>query len=303
VALLDADIVRTPEERFAGLEEFAYEPRYVDWEGLRIAYVDEGEGPALVMLHGEPTWSFLFRTMMPPLLAAGFRCVAVDYPGFGRSDKPLDLEWYEYERHAAACLCVLEALDLRRATLVGHDWGGPVGMLLGVDHPHLFARFVLIDTPFFTGRQTMPPLWLQARDYLEQEADVSIADLIGAACAEELSPAARRGYEAPFPTPESKVGARAFPLRVLPRSPALPAAKACWRTMKAIRKDARPTLTLWGERDFLFPLELGRWVTGALRREDPVVVAGAGHFLPEERGGEAAEVVLEWLAETEQKLS
>jgi haloalkane dehalogenase len=296
VTVVAAGAARTPEARFEGLSDFPYEPRYVEWESLRIAYVDAGEGPPLVMLHGEPTWSYLFRKMIPPLVAGGFRCVAVDYPGFGRSDKPLDIEWYEYERHAAACLRVMQATGLRDATLVGHDWGGPVGLLLAVEHPGLFARFVLLDTPFFTGRQTMPPLWLQAHDYLRRTADVAIADLVGAGCADPLPPAARRGYEAPFPTPESKVGARAFPLRVLPRSADLPAATACWRTMKAIRKDDRPALTLWGERDALFPLELGQWVTGALRRDPPVVIPGAGHFLPEERGAEAAALVLDWLA-------
>ncbi|HXR60687.1 MAG TPA: alpha/beta fold hydrolase, partial [Solirubrobacterales bacterium] len=137
-----AAAVRTPEDRFAALAEFPYEPRFVEWDGMRVAYVDEGEGPPLVMLHGEPTWSFLFRKMIPPFLAAGFRCVAIDYPGFGRSDKPLEIEWYEYERHAAACLRVIEALGLGDATLVGHDWGGPVGLLLAVDHPHRFSRFV-----------------------------------------------------------------------------------------------------------------------------------------------------------------
>ena len=291
-----AAAVRTPEDRFAALAEFPYEPRFVEWDGMRVAYVDEGEGPPLVMLHGEPTWSFLFRKMIPPFLAAGFRCVAIDYPGFGRSDKPLEIEWYEYERHAAACLRVIEALGLGDATLVGHDWGGPVGLLLAVDHPHRFSRFVLLDTPFFTGRQTMPPLWWQAHDYLQATADVAVADLVQAGCGEQLGEAARCGYEAPFPTPESKAGPRAFPIHVLPRSPDLPAAKACWRTMKAIRRDARPTLTLWGERDMLFPLELGEWVTGALRRDPPLVVPGAGHFLPEDRGEEAAAIVLDWLA-------
>ncbi|HEX2393413.1 MAG TPA: alpha/beta fold hydrolase [Solirubrobacterales bacterium] len=295
MSVAGADVARTPDERFADLADFPHESRYVEWEGLRIAYVDAGEGPPLVMLHGEPTWSFLFRKMIPPLLAGGFRCIAVDYPGFGRSDKPLDLEWYEYERHAAACLRVAEVLELEAATLVGHDWGGPVGLLLAVERPRLFARFVLIDTPFFTGRQTMPPLWLQAHDYLLRTPDVAIADLVQAGCAGKLSAAARRGYEAPFSSPESKIGARAFPLRVLPRSPVLPAARACWRTMKAIRKDDRPTLTLWGEHDMLFPLELGEWVTGALRREPPIVIAGAGHFVPEERGEQAAAIVLDWL--------
>jgi haloalkane dehalogenase len=298
MTIAGAAATRTPEERFAGLAGFPYAPRFVEWEGLRVAFFDEGEGPALVMLHGEPTWSFLFRKMIPPFLAAGFRCVAIDYPGFGRSDKPLALEWYGYERHAAACLRVIEALDLRDAILVGHDWGGPVGLLLAVDHPQRFSRFVLLDTPFFTGRQTMPPLWWQAHDYLRATADVAIADLVQAGCAEPLSEAARAGYEAPFPDPESKAGPRAFPIHVLPRSPQLPAAKACWRTMKSIRRDERPTLTLWGESDMLFPLELGEWVTGALRREPPLVVAGAGHFLPEDRGEAAAEAVLDWLEKT-----
>jgi haloalkane dehalogenase len=286
---------RAPEERFATLDGFGYEPRFVQWEGLRVAYLDEGEGPPLLMLHGEPTWSFLFRRMIGPLRDAGWRCVAIDYPGFGRSDKPLDLEWYSYERHTAACRQVIEALDLRGVTLVGHDWGGPIGLRLAVESPGRFDRFVLLDTPFFTGRQTMPPVWWQAHDYLAATPDVSIADLVQAGCAAPLAPAARAGYEAPFPDAASKAGARAFPLRVLPREPGLPAAQACWRTMKAMRRDARPTLTLWGEHDLLFPLELGQWVTGALRREPPLVVAGAGHFLPEDRGPEAAALVLDWL--------
>jgi haloalkane dehalogenase len=288
---------RTPEERFAGLCGFGFPPRFLEWEGLRLAYLDEGEGPPLLMLHGEPTWSFLFRRMIPPLCEAGWRCVAVDYPGFGRSDKPLELDWYSYERHTAACRQVVEALDLRGIVLVGHDWGGPIGLRLAVELPQRFERFVLLDTPFFTGRQTMPPVWWQAHDYLAATADVAIADLVEAGCAGPLEPTARSGYEAPFPDPASKVGARAFPLRVLPRSPDLPAARACWRTLKAMRKDGRPTLTLWGEHDLLFPLELGRWVTGALRREPPVVVAGAGHFLPEDRGEEAAALVRAWLEE------
>ena len=290
-------VSRTPERRFERLPDFDFEPSYTVWDGLRIAYLDLGAGPPVLLLHGEPTWSFLFRQMIAPLRDAGFRCVAIDYPGFGRSDKPLDLDWYSYARHTEACLHVIESLDLTGITLIGHDWGGPIGLRLAVDVPQRFSRFILIDTPFFTGRQTMPPVWWQAHDYLERTADVSIADLVDAGCAGELAPAARRGYEAPFADPASKAGARAFPLRVLPRSPDLPAARACWRTMKAMRKDSRPTLTLWGESDLLFPLELGEWVTGALRREPPLVVPGAGHFLPEDRGEEAAELVLGWLAD------
>jgi haloalkane dehalogenase len=286
---------RAPEDRFSGLEGFGFAPHFEQWEGLRLAYLDEGEGPPLLMLHGEPTWSFLFRRMIPPLLQAGRRCVALDYPGFGRSDKPLDLEWYSYERHTAACHHIVEALDLRGITLIGHDWGGPIGLRLAIEVPERFDRFVLLDTPFFTGRQTMPPVWWQAHDYLAATPDVAVADLVQAGCAGTLAAGARAGYEAPFPDAASKAGARAFPLRVLPRAPDLPAARACWRTLKAMRKDERPTLTLWGESDTLFPLELGEWVTGALRRDPPVVVADAGHFLPEDRGEEAAALVLDWL--------
>jgi len=289
------EAVRTPEERFAGLPAFDFSPQYTEWLGLRIAYVDEGDGRPLLMLHGEPTWSFLFRRVIPQVIDAGYRCVAIDYPGFGRSDKPTDLDWYSYDRHTAACQHVMEVLDLRDVVLVGHDWGGPIGLRLATEMAWRFSAFVLIDTPFFTGRQTMPPVWWQAHDYMKETHDISIGDLVRGGCAEAPAPDVLAGYEAPFPDAASKVGARAFPLRVIPRSADLPAARACWRTMKAMRKDLRPALILWGELDVLFPLELGRWVAGALRREEPVVVPDAGHFLPEDRGEEVARLVIEWL--------
>lgn len=288
-------VLRTPDERFANLPQFDFEPHYRNWRELRLAHLDEGDGQPVLMLHGEPTWSYLFRRMIPPLRDAGLRCVALDYPGFGRSDKPADLDWYSYERHTAACLHLVEKLDLRDIILLGHDWGGPIGLRLAVEAPERFSRFVLIDTPMFTGRQQMPPAWWQAHNYLEQTPDVLVSTLVRAGCARDPGTAILAGYDAPFAQAEAKAGVRAFPLRVIPRSPELPAAKACWRTMKAIRKDECATLILWGESDVLFPLELGRWVAGALRRELPVVVPGAGHFLPEDRGEEAAALVLDWL--------
>ncbi|HEX8066920.1 MAG TPA: haloalkane dehalogenase [Thermoleophilaceae bacterium] len=289
------DAVRTPDERFEGLPGFAFEPSYRTWDGLRLAHLDEGEGPPALMLHGEPTWSFLFRKMIPPLRDAGLRCVAPDYPGFGRSDKPTDLGWYSYDRHFEACLHLVDELDLRDVTLVAHDWGGAIGLRMAVERPERFSRLVLVDTPLFTGRQTMPPSWWQVHDFVERTPDVPVATLVRAGCASDLGEDVVAGYEAPFPDAASKAGPRAFPLRVLPRSPELPAARACWRTMKAIRKDDRPTLTLWGESEQLFPLELGEWVTGALRREPPVVIPGAGHFLPEDRGEHAAALIVDWL--------
>jgi haloalkane dehalogenase len=263
--------------------------------GLRIAYVDEGEGRPLLMLHGEPTWSYLFRKMIPPLREAGYRCVAVDYPGFGRSDKPVDDRWYSYDRHTEVVGAMMEQLDLRDVVLVGHDWGGPVGVRLAVEaQAERFDRFVLIDTPFFTGRQVMPPPWWEMHDMILETPDMPIGDLIRRHCAADPGDAVIAAYEAPFPDAASKAGARAFPLHVLPKSADLPAAKACWRVMKAMRKDERPALTLWGEQDGIFPVILGQWVAGAMRREMPIVIPG-GHFLPEDRGEELAKLVAEWL--------
>jgi haloalkane dehalogenase len=264
-------------------------------DGLRLAFVDEGEGQPLLMLHGQPTWSFLFRKMIPPLRDAGYRCVAADYAGFGRSDKPLDPAWYSYERHTDLMRALLERLDLRGVVLVGHDWGGPIGLRLAVEHAERFSRYVLIDAPFFTGRQVMPPVWWAMHDVIASTPDVPVGDLVRRGCARDPGHAIIAAYEAPFPDPTSKAGARAFPLHVLPRSPDLPAAKACWRVMKAMRKDDRPSLIFWGDSDVLLPLELGQWVAGAIRRDPPQVMPG-GHFLPEDSGERLGARVADWLA-------
>lgn len=289
-------VQRTPDERFADLPDFPFEPHYVDVDGVRMAYIDEGEGQPVLMLHGEPTWSFLFRNLIPPMRDAGYRCIAIDYAGFGRSDKPVDLEWYSYDAHTDLCRAVIEHLDLRDIVLVAHDWGGQIGLRLAVDDPQRFDRYVLMDTPFFTGRQSMPPVWFVLRDMLEANTDPSISQLVQAGCARPLPPQVLAAYDAPFPNADSKTGPRAFPIRVLPLSADLPAAKAGWRVLKSMRKfDTRPTLMLWGENDVLFPLQLGQWCAGALRRELPVPISGASHFVLEDTGEEVERLILDWL--------
>ena len=131
---------RTPDERFEDLPGFPWEPHYREWEGMRLAHIDEGEGRPVVFFHGEPTWSFLWRKVIPPVLDAGFRCVAPDYPGFGRSDKPTEFEWYSYDRHVEAMQAFAEELDLHDAVAVVHDWGGPIGLRLAIDNPERFSR-------------------------------------------------------------------------------------------------------------------------------------------------------------------
>jgi len=247
------------------------------------------------MLHGEPTWSFLFRTMCRPCATPVFRCIVPDYAGFGRSDKPTDLAWYSYERHTALCRDLVEALDLREVTVVGHDWGGPIGLRLACEDPARYGRVVLIDAPVFSGRQILPPAWWTFHDWVRDTPDFPVSELIGMGCARTPERRVLAAYDAPFPDAESKAGVRSFPLHVLPRSPDLPAGKAGWRVLKAMRRDERPMLVLWGENDAMFPAEVGQYVAGALRCEPPVILPGAGHFVPEDSGPEAARQILDWL--------
>jgi haloalkane dehalogenase len=147
-----AEIIRTPDEAFTSLPDFPFAPHYREVGGLRLAHIDEGQGAPVLLMHGEPAWSFLWRRLIPPLCDAGFRAIAPDMAGFGRSDKPTDIGWYSYERHVELAATILDDLDLRSATIVVHDWGGPIGLRLAVEHPERIERIVILDTGLFTGR-------------------------------------------------------------------------------------------------------------------------------------------------------
>lgn len=198
--------LRTPDERFAGLPDFPFAPQFREWDGLRLAHLDEGEGAPVIFVHGEPTWSFLWRKVIPPVRDAGFRCVAPDLPGFGRSDKPSDLEWYSYDRHVAAVAGLLEDLDLRGATVVVHDWGGPIGLRLAVEHPDRIERMVILDTGLFTGRQKMTEAWIRFHDFVERTEDVPVGMLVRGACHTDPGDEVIAAYDAPFPGAEYKAG-------------------------------------------------------------------------------------------------
>ena len=171
---MKAGVSRTPEERTVGLPDFPFTSRYEEVDGLRLAYLDEGEGPPVVFFHGEPTWSFLWRKVIPPIRDAGFRCIAPDYAGFGRSDKPTDLGFYTYDRHVELVAELLERLDLRGATAVVHDWGGPIGLRLAVEHADRFDRLVVMETGPFTGHQRMSDAWLAFRDFVRGAEEVPV---------------------------------------------------------------------------------------------------------------------------------
>ena len=286
---------RTPDERFADLPGFPCEPHYREVDGLRLAHVDEGEGAPVVFVHGEPTWSFLWRKVIPPVRDAGYRCIAPDHAGFGRSDKPTDPAWYSYDRHSELFAQLLEHLDLREATVVVHDWGGPIGLRAAVEHPDRIARMVIMDTGLFTGEQPMSEAWKAFRDFVERTEDLPIAFLVKGACARGLDDDVFAAYDAPFPEPAAKAGARAFPL-MLPTSPEMPGAAAGKRVLEALRTDERPKLHLWADSDPIIPFKVGERFAAAINADPPEKIADASHFLQEDAGEEIGARIADWLS-------
>jgi haloalkane dehalogenase len=289
------EFVRTPEEAFARLPEFPFAPHYREVEGLRLAHVDEGDGPPVLFMHGEPTWSFLYRHLIPPVRDAGYRCIAPDMVGFGRSDKPLDVGWYSYDRHVALAATILDDLDLRATTIVVHDWGGPIGLRLAVEHAERIDRLVILDTGLFTGHQRMTEAWLAFRDFTARTEDLPVGMLVRGGCHSDPGEEVIAAYEAPYPDAPSKAAARAFPLLV-PQTPDAPGAAAGQRVLEALRTDRRPTLMLWGDSDPVLPPSVGERFASSIGRPPPRLIEGAGHFLQEDCGPLLGGLIAEWLA-------
>ena len=293
---MSVDAVRPPDERFAGLPGYPWEPHYLERDGLRLARVDEGEGPAVVLFHGEPTWSYLWRKVMPPLLDAGYRCVAPDLPGFGRSDKPTDLGWYSYDRHVEIAAWMLEQAAVRDATFVVHDWGGLIGLRLVAAAPDRFARVVVGNTGLPTGERPPNDAFLAWQKFAREAEQFPVGRIISNGCTSTLDPAVVAAYDAPFPTPASKAGARAFPL-MLPTSPDDPGAAAGQAAADGIAARRLPSLCLWADSDPIIPLATGHAVAGRLNLSPPETIANASHFLQEDQGEQIGERIAAWLGE------
>jgi haloalkane dehalogenase len=291
-----SDAFRTPDERFEGLPDFPFEARYREVDGLRLAHLDEGEGSPVVFFHGEPTWSYLWRKVIPPVRDAGYRCIAPDYAGFGRSDKPTEPDWYTYDRHTDLMAALLDALDLRDATVVVHDWGGPIGLRLAAEHPERISRMVVMEAGLFTGEQPMSDAWWAFHDFVERTEDVPIAMLVRNAVARGMDDDVAAGYDAPFPAPESKAGARAFPL-ILPTSPEMPGGAEGKRAQEALQADERPMLVLWADADPVLPFKVGEAFASLMGVSAPVKIDNASHFLPEDAGEEIGQRIADWLRE------
>jgi haloalkane dehalogenase len=287
-------IVRTPDNLLARVPDFPFKPRYRKFQDLRLAHIDEGKGPPVVFLHGEPTWSFLWRKVIPVVRDAGYRCIAPDLPGFGRSDKPLDLEWYTYDRHTASVAALFAELKLQGATIVVHDWGGPIGLRLAVEQPDRVGQMVVLDTGLFTGHQKMTDAWLAFRELAQRSEDLPVSFLIRAGCRSILPANVIAAYEAPFPNPASKAGARAFPL-ILPTTPQMEGAAVGQRVLAALGSDPRPKLIIWGGDDSILPVDAGWRFARAIGAEVDHVIKGVGHYLQEDAGHQVGRMIVRWL--------
>jgi haloalkane dehalogenase len=297
--------LRTPEDRFADLPDFPFAPHYVevdDGEGgsLRVHHLDEGppDGPVVLLMHGEPSWSFLYRTMIAELVDAGLRCVAPDLVGFGRSDKPSEQADYSYTRHVEWMRQALfDRLDLGDVTLVGQDWGGLIGLRLVGEQPDRFARVVVANTGLPTGEHPMSDAFLAWQRFSQESPHFPIGRIVDGGCETDLPPEVVAAYDAPFPDDSYTSGARILP-SLVPTAPDDPAAAANQAAWAVLGRFERPLLTAFSDRD---PITGGgdavfqRTVPGAQGRAH-VTIAGGGHFLQEDRGPELGRVVAEFVA-------
>ena len=301
------EAIRTPEERFADLPDYPFEPNYAevrDGEGgtLRVHYLDEGPSDAapVLLVHGEPSWSYLYRHMVPVLVDAGHRVVVPDLVGFGRSDKPTRQTDYSYARHVAwLSELVFDHLDLRDATFFGQDWGGLLGLRLVAAEPDRFARVVIGNSGLPTGHGPASEAFLRWQRFSQTTPVFPVGNLVGSACTTELSSAVVAAYDAPFPDDTFKAGARIFPSFVPtnPDDPETAPNQAAWRVLEAFQKpflcafsDSDP-VTAGGDAPFLAK------VPGARGRQHPTIV-GAGHFLQEDAGPELAAVIRDFISDT-----
>jgi len=287
---------RTPDDRFENLPGYPFTPRYTEFDGMRMHHLDEGDGEPILLLHGEPTWSYLYRKMIPPLKSR-FRCVAPDYLGFGRSDKPLRIEDYTYDLHAASIGALVKTLDLRDITVVVQDWGGPIGLRVATEMRERFKRLVVLNTGLFASSRSWPtPGFMEWRNFAERVGlDLPVGRIMQASTATELDDATLAAYEAPWPVRESKAGVAAFPLLV-PLSSEAATAAAMLKVMDALRAWDVPALVCWSDSDPVFPLKAGHAMAALLRGSGGRVheLTGASHMLQEDAGEEIARLILEF---------
>lgn len=290
--------LRTPDARFADLPGFPFAPRYAEVDGLRIHYLDEGprDGPPVLLLHGEPTWCYLYRTMIPVLAAGGYRAVAPDLPGFGRSDKPAARGDYTYARLVGWMAGWMDAVGLTGMTLVGQDWGSLVGLRLAAEHPDRFARIVMANGALPAGDERIPFVFRAWQAFARWTPVLPAGLIVRAGTRRGLAPGVRAAYDAPFPGAAYQAGARALP-QLVPTRPDDPAAEAQRRAWQVLERWEKPFLTAYGDSDPItraFARRFQRRVPGAAGQPH-TIIRRAGHFIQEDAGEELATVIVRWL--------
>jgi len=290
------ELLRTPDERFAHLGDFPYEPRYTEIEGIRIHHVDEGSGPVVLLLHGEPSWAYLYRKMIPHLVSAGSRVVVPDLVGFGRSDKPRRIEDHTYERHVEWMHGWMLANSLSDITLFGQDWGGLIGLRLVAADPDRFARVAVSNTGLPTGDQKMSDAFVSWQEFARNTESFPVGRIIDGGTVGTLSAEVVAAYDSPFPDESYKAGPRVMP-SLVPTTPDDPSSgpnRGAWVVLQQWQK---PFLTLFSDSD---PITAGgerafhRLVPGC-RDQPHRTIEDAGHFVQEDKGEELASTLIDWM--------
>lgn len=289
-------IIRTPEERFSNLSDFPFTSKYVEVDGMRVHYLDEGKGRIILCLHGEPTWAYLYRKMIPIFVDGGFRVIVPDFIGFGRSDKLTSLKEYTFYLHKNILIEFIRVLNLSHITCVVQDWGGLIGLHVAGVIPDRFARLVIMNTGLPSGKTTSEA-FLKWREFVESNPDLSIGQVVQMGTISELRPEILAAYEAPFPDESFKIGARAWPLLV-PIHPDDPVAAEMLKTREKLKRWQKPALVMFSDSD---PITGGadRFFRDLIpsAKDQPVIkIKNAGHFLQEEKGEEIAHHILDFVA-------
>jgi len=295
------EVLRTPDERFENLAGYEFEPHYGEVNGLRVHYLDEGPPGAapVLLLHGEPSWCYLYRKMIPVITRAGLRAVAPDFAGFGRSDKPASRDDYTYQMHVDVMAAFVERLDLRDITLVCQDWGGLIGLRVAAEHEERFARIVAANTFLPTGDNEPGEAFLRWQRFSQEAPELPVGRIVNGGCVSDLPAEVVAAYEAPFPDERYKAGARAFPALV-PTRPDDPASGANRKAWEVLRRWEKPFLTAFSDSD---PITRGgdrafQTLVPGTKGQPHTTIEGAGHFLQEDKGEELAAVVVGFIAST-----
>jgi len=292
-------VIRTPEDRFAGLSDFPFPPHYIEINGMRVHYLDEGTGEVVLCLHGEPSWCYLYRKMIP-ILSQKHRVIAPDFIGFGRSDKYTERGEYTYKMHRDTLTGLLEELDLNKISIVVQDWGGLIGLRVVGMIPKRFSRLIIMNTGLPTGEEKIPFAFMLWRWFVKVMPDLPIGRILKMGTAQPLHPNAVSAYNAPFPSKKYKQGAKAWPLMV-PTKPSFEAAPEMKKAKEALSKWDKPALVMFSDKDPITRngYRFFRELIPTAKDQPETIIKGAGHFLQEDKGEEIANHILDFIERTE----